>query len=567
MRESLPKFVSASLIVSILAGTLFFIAPPKKAEAVIIIDDLISDGLCSLYSSLAGELTDAFGGIVDDAVDTGVGAIGDLIGIGGGSVPVVDDDAITDARKRDCEDFVAKVALGLLKKNILDVMVDQLINWIQYGDNYEPRFITDFGGFIDDAANVAVGDLVQEVGLGAVCKPIKLSLQFALLPQRTFSQRSSCTLDDIVGNVEDFYNNVAGFNFVAYNAVLQPNNNYYGAMLMANDERIQRVADAVNEAQNEIVTGGGFLSQKRCLEWSFRDQNGSIVTTQGATGDNKAPATPAGASGAWRCTEETIVTPGQTIGDTAASLVGVDFQFIINAEDLSAYVAALGDAVLNRLISDTAKGLAGMRKPVSNPTEQGPTGCEGLTGELLNACLSATAGYTSSTTGTYTAAAKQNFEQAVLNIESSEAAAKNYLVILNADIGALQSIIKDQTLQCLDSKLGTSLPEEDQDLVARLMADATTDRGIADGWKTQVAELILAFTKAGGFDARVAAIKAEAADPENANVDDYSRIMSQLIAPLQTDIAKIISQAQTVRSGVEAMTTREKSYALSCNNL
>ncbi|GAH29053.1 unnamed protein product, partial [marine sediment metagenome] len=60
------------------------------------------------------------------------------------------------------------------------------------------------------------------------------------------------------------------------------------------------------------------------------------------------------------CTQPETITPGRTVGETVAKAVGSDLDFIVGADDLTQYVAAMVDAVINRLTKEGTKGLAGI---------------------------------------------------------------------------------------------------------------------------------------------------------------------------------------------------------------
>lgn len=283
------------------------------------------------------------------------------------NVPVTDPatrEQITVSKAQtSCEDTLKKTLNATFKKRILDVMVDQLVNWIQ--GNGRPQFVTDYNAFLRNAANEAVGDVVQDIGLSAICSPFKFQLQLTVANPPPFSTRAACTLDQIVGNFENFYNDFSQGGWLAYNEMLRPQNNIYGAFIMSQDESLSRQAAAVEAAAKEVETGGGYLSTKRCLYWSTIDEtNGQVLTQAGSSGMN-----PPDNQHTWKCTQAEIITPGQTVGSAVSKAIGADFDYIVNAEDVGQYIAAISDAILNRLIGDTVSGLLGMRRPTISPTE------------------------------------------------------------------------------------------------------------------------------------------------------------------------------------------------------
>src|SRR3989344_9438205 len=58
-------------------------------------------------------------------------------------------------------EYVLDLAVEILKKQLLDYIVDQIIQWIQGGG--KPQFVTDWDGFLKDAANRATGQFLQEL--------------------------------------------------------------------------------------------------------------------------------------------------------------------------------------------------------------------------------------------------------------------------------------------------------------------------------------------------------------------------------------------------------------------
>ena len=216
------------------------------------------------------------------------------------------------------EDLV-KSLRDVIAKRIIDYIVDQTIVWIQGGG--QPKFVTDWDGFLKDAANIAFDQVIKDVGLAQLCSPFKLQVQISLLPVQQFQQRIDCTLDDVVKNIEDFYNDFEKGGWIAYNETWQPQGNYYGEMLMIHDEMLMRGALAKEAAQNEALAGKGFLSVKKCLE---QDEEGT-------------------------CIKEEIVTPGDTVGVAVASAITSDTQWAAN---IQSWTAALINAVINRVIKE-----------------------------------------------------------------------------------------------------------------------------------------------------------------------------------------------------------------------
>ena len=215
-------------------------------------------------------------------------------------------------------EWAFKIAAESLKRQLLNMIVDQIVVWIQGGGT--PKFITDWPGFFRDAVDAAGGNFLKQLGLGLFCSPYNLTLRAAFIPIPKFSDRSACTLSQIGVNLDNFLNNFNNGGWAAWNEmVLKPQNNIYGAYLMAWDQYEIEKSAAAKAAEAEAQAGKGFLSVKRCIrqhEEIIGEENGQPLTNT-------------------VCDQYQIVTPGAVVGDLAAKAVGSDIDYIVNAQDFA----------------------------------------------------------------------------------------------------------------------------------------------------------------------------------------------------------------------------------------
>ncbi len=245
---------------------------------------------------------------------------------------------------------------AVIKKRFFDMIVDQMVNWIQNGG--KPLFIQDWNAFLAQYGNIVTGDLLAELKIAGICKPFGMQLQLAVLQPPRFSGQVKCTLDQVVRNMVGFYNNFSTGGFVAYREQWQPRNNFYGGLLMMMNEKETRIADKRFAANQQVQANNGFLGQQKCDEFG-------------------------------RCY---IVTPGMQMGAAAAKVIGADLDFLIQQKDTAAYVAAISDAFINRLIREGVNGFQGVVSASApkigyiptQPVNAAP--CSGLTGDASNAC-------------------------------------------------------------------------------------------------------------------------------------------------------------------------------------
>src|SRR3989344_4583999 len=217
--------------------------------------------------------------------------------------------------KFDLFKWLQEFALSTLKKRVLDVMVDQVVASIQGGG--KPQFVTDWKGFLQDASQAAIGDFAQEFGAGFLCAPFSFQLQLSLLKVPKFSQKATCTLDKIVKNIQEFRNDFRKGGWIAFGASWQPQNNFYGALIMALQELEIRKEAAAFAAQNEAQAGGGFLSTKKC---DIDPVTGKEV----------------------RCK---VTTPGSAVGGVVIKALGADFDFIVTANAFAQNKQMLLDSI------------------------------------------------------------------------------------------------------------------------------------------------------------------------------------------------------------------------------
>jgi len=287
-------------------------------------------------------------------------------------------------------EWAFKTAKEILKKQLLDMMVDQIVAYIQGGGT--PKFITDWPGFFRDAVDQAGGKFLQKIKLSQLCSPFKPLLSAAFIPIPTFTERTSCTLSQVGVNIDVFLKDFRQGNWIAWQEmVLRPQNNVYGAYVMAWDQYEIEKSAAQKAAASEAQASKGFLSVKRCIEWNnegfqscidndCRDYNEESDSFTSCSADCKKAS----------CIKEETVTPGAVVGDLAAEAVGANIKGLVNAEDFKAYVAAITNALLNRMF---AEGVGLLHTALSSDGGGGGGGGGGSSAQTQCAQLLGTAAY------------------------------------------------------------------------------------------------------------------------------------------------------------------------------
>ncbi len=262
------------------------------------------------------------------------------------------------------KEFVGQFIANRLKKRMLDMIVDQIIVWINGGG--KPQFVSDWNGFLQDAFSDAVGEMIADkLGGADLCAPFSVQMRMAFYPVPKFSKQVKCSLNKIVKNINSFYFDFKKGGWPAYRASWEPKNNFYGLYLVSNDELVNAALQKTNAAASEAEAASGFLSTKKCVQYDVQNSK--------------------------RCLKWETTTPGTVIGNQVSKAIGSDIDFIVNSEDLSAYVGAIVDAAVNRLIKSGAKGLAGMKSSdeADAESEERRQKCKEYTGSQKYDCLCA----------------------------------------------------------------------------------------------------------------------------------------------------------------------------------
>lgn len=358
--------------------------------------DFLTNGLFSLASTALSAIP----------------GIGDFLGgLFGGADQVVElnlEKMSIKACFKGVKDQLLRVAFTKFKKRLLDRITDDIIGWIQ--DGRDPKFISDFSGFLEEGGQAAFGDVLQEVGLGNLCSPIqRAQIIVGITPTKTFSEAVSCTLDSVVGNIDAFYKDFSQGGLIGYQEVWKPSNNIYGLLIQSSDEVLRRATAENAERLAQAQSSGGYRNVQECREWT---RNVKRISTGEIRRDTIHPGTGIGARGSvttnllwedaflsvnnpppnvgtlipyvvigpWNCTDKRTTIPEATVADAAnKALVGADIDYINNTDDLSPYMNAIFDAAINRLVRAGVEGLQSIgksdpeRKPYdpTDPRDQG----------------------------------------------------------------------------------------------------------------------------------------------------------------------------------------------------
>jgi len=217
----------------------------------------------------------------------------------------------------------------------LKEMIRSTTKWVNSGFKGSPAFVTDLEGFLLNTADKVAGNFIWGSELQFLCSPFALNVKLALDIQynATRDYQAQCTLTGSLANIERFL----GGDFLAggwdswYEVTQSPQNNPFGAALVAQDRMSVGINAAQREKRDLLGFGNGFLSMERCY----------------STGDDE------------RCT---IETPGVVIQDQLNRSLGLPGERLAVADEINELLGALFVQLAGQALSG-AGGLLGLTEP------------------------------------------------------------------------------------------------------------------------------------------------------------------------------------------------------------
>ncbi len=265
------------------------------------------------------------------AIDSALGAAGSALSsipiIGGLFGGAVGGSAVNDPRThaKVATETVSQCLARTLGRLAIQKITESTVDWINSGFDGQPAYVQDYNKFFSNVADEAAGSFIEGSDLAFLCSPFQLQIKIAIAQSYAHSRgsQSSCTLSQVVGNVQNFMD--GDFSDGGWPGLIsfttEPTNNPYGAYMYAQI--------ALTNAQNKAIAGasarispGGFLSQEKC----DTDQ-----ITQ-------------------RKTNCKIVTPGSTIEASLVTSLGADVQTLQLGDSINQILGALSNALVTKLL-------------------------------------------------------------------------------------------------------------------------------------------------------------------------------------------------------------------------
>lgn len=292
------------------------------------------------------------------------------------------------------ESWMAQItyaAAEIALRQVLAMMTNDIIDWVKNGYQGKPAFMSqNFADFAADVGNNAGGDFVsQYLGAGWLCQPFDADIKIALSPEKRFNETAKCTLKDMGKNLKNFYNDFSQGGWTEWLNLAQPKNNFYGALMLAQDEKDKKEQEAKDATEKDLAFGNGFLSIQDCTWYDAEGKEVDVNPPQKNVRGNPPlpvecwpnPDTPMftmSGSPAPCFKKCTVKTPGSVVSEiTKKSLTGDMDRLNMTLATIAGkagsffkpYIMAIGDAMVNQLIKQGLKELKGDGPSAEHPDQ------------------------------------------------------------------------------------------------------------------------------------------------------------------------------------------------------
>lgn len=288
-----------------------------------------------------------------------------------GSVEQVDDAGGTLAlkkanKKENCKDPLA-YAIG---NSMMNSFIDDTINWATTGFNGTPYFVRNQDSFFENMAREE-----QQRFLNALPSKNDVygnAIRYAMIAKETGRTASKSALrgenDAASQEIEDFTSDFKKGGWTTFFDTTQTNSrNPLGAFFAATEQQALDREKIIEETTAELMKSGGFLDQKKCVEWKSASAIETQQTVRRDALGNILPSVALPTNDL--CLKYEVVTPGKIIAEQTARATQAANERASQADELNEVFGRFLDRMLSNLAN---KGLAALTTPKTKLIQSGP---------------------------------------------------------------------------------------------------------------------------------------------------------------------------------------------------
>ncbi|HRH55388.1 MAG TPA: hypothetical protein PK609_00805 [Candidatus Paceibacterota bacterium] len=249
----------------------------------------------------------------------------------------------------------------------IESMTRSIVNWINSGFEGSPAFVTnlqqDLRGIGDAVAarffeELAMQDIATTPFQDRVLDTVRLGYYLHTSPE-SFYTRYPYTLNQVSPDARAFLEgdfSQGGWN-AWFSTVLNPQNNPYGAEMLADAALQDAVEGATGDRLEELSWNRGFISWRG----ECQDAPATGGGTNTGTGGSNSPVNTGGEN---NCLSYEIRTPGTVIMESLNRVEGVPFDRLVSADEFNEIIGALLNQLALQVIGGgDGGGVRGLSQP------------------------------------------------------------------------------------------------------------------------------------------------------------------------------------------------------------
>lgn len=263
---------------------------------------------------------------------TGAGVAGSLLTVPTRSNPIFSGPPLLDWN--NFKEYILDRVATIITTTVVRSLTRQVLAWIQGGNvGFVSILEQEFGRAVD----IAGGDVLNKLAGINLCGNINAYLRLTLrLPG--LRQRLACTVTDIARNLTNFYRDFTRGGWKSFIQVtVEPQNNPYGAFLIALDAKI----DAERAAQEGLLTkylaGRGFTGVQKpvkigCEAYATNRTGGREVVCNNG---------------------QKVTLPGDQVAQQLGFVLTNDYRKALLADEINEALVTIANALITKVISST----------------------------------------------------------------------------------------------------------------------------------------------------------------------------------------------------------------------
>lgn len=347
----------------------------------------------------------AAGGVPNLTITTALGTVVNCDEINNTNDEGIKSQLANDAIKADAEKKRTECFNGIaytLAKNQLTAMTRYTMSWINTGFSGDPMYVQNINSFVDNLEKS-----VLETNLAGLMSPQNAypygdgfyrsaingynyggslrssssnfleSLQSDLGSFVTDPNSYSSTLEKAKGAVNQFANDFSTGGWDGWLALTQRDqDNPLGSAMQMSQYLVEEQAKQVQDTKDELLTNGGFLSQKRCIEYEkpLSDSNQQVLNlTNGifntnsfdavannvnVTGAGTTSTNNGGYSAPKKCIKYEVVTPGSIIKDKVSTYINSPERQLELADDINSVLNSVFSMLITQFQNQGLESLS-----------------------------------------------------------------------------------------------------------------------------------------------------------------------------------------------------------------